>query len=112
MAALIEGISAVIRIDAITAWDPGGWKVFNANAPSASCCRDGELARVGFKASWNTKAFLEALERLGLNSTVDGMAHDTVAGDRLQGSATVCVWIEGARAGLQDDAKRLEWVSC
>ncbi len=82
MAVLIEGLSVVIRIDAIKARYPGGWEAFAANAPKANCCWNGELARVGFMAPWDTKAFVQSLESLGLIHLVDGMARDMVVVDQ------------------------------
>ena len=50
MAVIIEGLSVVISVDTIEARYPGGLEAFEANAPNANCCQDGELARVGFMA--------------------------------------------------------------
>ncbi|MDE0372206.1 MAG: hypothetical protein OXI73_06650 [Rhodospirillales bacterium] len=106
MAVLIEGLSVVIRVDAIKARYPGGLEAFKANAPNASCGQDGELARVGFMAPWDAKAFVESLERLGLTYLEGGMARDLVVVDQLQGPATPCDWIEGGHADLEHDPER------
>ena len=61
MAVLIEGLSVVIRVDAINARYPGGWEAFAANAPNASVCWDGELARAGFMMPRDARAYVESL---------------------------------------------------
>lgn len=103
---LIEGLSVVIRVDAIKARYPGGWEAFAANAPNANVCWDGELARVGFMMPGDTKAYVKSLENLGLIYLVDGMARDMVVVDQLQGPATPCAWIEGGHVNLEDDPER------
>ena len=106
MAVLIEGLSVVIRVKAINARYPGGWKAFKANVPNANCCWDGELARVGFMAPWDTKAFLASLESLGLIHLDGGMARDMLVVDQLQGPAAPCDEIECGYQYLEDDLER------
>ena len=106
MAVLIEGLSVVIIVDAIKAQYPGGWEAFCANAPNATFCWDGELARVGFMAPWDTKAFVESLEDLGLIYLKGGMAQDMLVVDQLQGPAAPCEKIECGYLFLEDDPER------
>lgn len=106
MAVLIEGLSVVIRVDAIKAHYPGGWEAFAANAPNATFCWDGELARVGFMAPWDTKTYVESLESLGLIYLEDGTARDMVVVDQLQGPAARCEMIECGYLYLEDDPER------
>lgn len=106
MAVLIEGLSVVIRVDAINARYPGGWEAFASNAPNASVCWDGELARAGFMMPTDTRAYVKTLENLGLIHLVDGMARDFVVVDQLQGPATPCEWIEVGHVNLEHDLER------
>jgi hypothetical protein len=47
MAVLCEGISVIVRRDAIDKDFDGGWSGFEALVPNSTLCTDGELARVG-----------------------------------------------------------------
>jgi hypothetical protein len=46
MAALREGISVIVRRDAIDQDFDGDWPAFAALVPNSTLCTDGELARV------------------------------------------------------------------
>jgi hypothetical protein len=48
MAILVEGISVVIRAEAVIHRYPGGWERFRDDCPNDTLCADGELIRVGF----------------------------------------------------------------
>ena len=106
MAVLTEGISVVVRIDSIQARYPGGWESFAANAPNATLCWDGELARVGFMAPQDTQAFVETLEDLGLIYLDGGMAQDMLVVDQLRGPTVPCDTIECEYFHLEDDPER------
>ena len=106
MAVLIEGLSVVIRVDAIESQYPGGWEAFKANAPNATFCSDREVVRVGFMAPWDTRAFVESLEHLGLVYLEGGMARDLVVVDQLKGPAAPCETIECGYMFLEDDPER------
>lgn len=66
MAILIEAISVVVRINALHRNYEGGRRAFEENAPNKTLCSDDEIARVGFMAPADARAFAEALERNGL----------------------------------------------
>ncbi|MDE0004428.1 MAG: hypothetical protein OXQ29_17200 [Rhodospirillaceae bacterium] len=106
MAVLIEGISVVIRVDAIKSRYPGGWEAFKANAPNATCCSDRELVRVGFMAPRDARDFVKSLEDLGLIYLEGGTARDMVAVDQLKGPAAPCETIECGYMFLEDDPER------
>lgn len=106
MAVLTEGISVVVRVDAIQARYLGGWEAFAANAPNATLCWDGELARVGFMAPQDTQAFVETLEDQGLTYLDGGMAHDMLVVDQLRGPMAPCDTIECEYLDLEDDPER------
>ena len=106
MAVLVEGISVVICVDSIKARYPGGWEAFAANAPNATLCWDGELARVGFMSPGDTKAFVEALEDLGLTYLDGGTARDMLVVDQQRGPTAPCDKIECGYQYLEDDPER------
>ena len=57
MAVLVEGISVIVRRDAIESKYDGGWDTFVDNVPNATLCADDEIARVGFMGPADVEAF-------------------------------------------------------
>jgi hypothetical protein len=97
MAVLVEGISGVVRVEAIRDRYPGGWPAFRAGAPNETLCSDDELARLGFMVPGDVEAFIESLERSGLRFLDAGSAMDCVVVDQLRGPTVSCQWIEFGR---------------
>jgi hypothetical protein len=97
---LIEATSVVVRLSAIEASYPGGWKAFVADAPNATLCGDGHLARVGFMDPSDVEGFVRRLERRGLRYLVDGSARDFLVVDQQLGPTAPCDWIGFGRADL------------
>ena len=62
MAVLVEGISVVVRVDAIIEKLSGGWIQFLELVPNKTLCTDGKLVRVGFMVPQDTKRFVDKLE--------------------------------------------------
>lgn len=93
MAVLIEGISVVIRVDALTAVFASRQRDFKALVPNQTLCMDGELARVGFMTPVGAKKFVEVLGREGLHYLKDGQAQDMVVVDQQQGPMAPCDWL-------------------
>jgi hypothetical protein len=94
MAVLVEGISVVVRCEAIVAVYPGGSTAFSAEVPNRSLCADGELARVGFMTPRDAQVYVEHLERRGLKYQNDGAARDLVVVDQRTGVCVPCTWAE------------------
>jgi len=94
MAILIEGISVVIRAEALLKKYRGGWNAFLAIVPNNTLCSDNELTRVGFMTPQDVGAFVNKLEQAGLEFLRSGNAVDLVVVDQLRGSTTPCNWIE------------------
>ena len=61
MAVLVEGISVLIRKDAVRNKMIGGEDRLRLLIPNATYCDDGELARVGFMTPTDVRAFVEEL---------------------------------------------------
>jgi hypothetical protein len=106
MAVLIEGISVVLKADAVLTKYPGGWERFVADCPNQTLCADGELVRVGFMTPHDTKAFVEALARSGFVYLRDGACHDLVVVDQQHGFAVPCDWAEFGRVDWHGDANK------
>jgi len=90
MAVLVEAISVVVRRDAIASKYPGGWDAFVDDVPNATLCFDGEVARVGFMAPPDVKAFLKHLERKGLQILDNGKFIDIAVVDQQTGFTREC----------------------
>jgi hypothetical protein len=94
MPVLIEGISVILRVDAIEEKYPDGWEGFARDCPNDSLCADGEVARVGFMSPQDTKRFVSSLVPHGLIYLEDGEAKDLVVVDQQRGFAASCEWAE------------------
>ena len=106
MSVLIEGISVVVRAEAILASYPGGWEAFFEAVPNQTLCADGELVRVGFMAPDDVQAYIEQLEHSGLRFLLEGSAVDIVVVDQVRGPSTPCEWVEFGRIPYERDEGR------
>ena len=97
MAVLIEGISVVIRRDAIQAKVDGGWQALRDIVQNSTLCTDGLLARVGFTSPDGAKQFIRSLENLGLTFLENTTATDISVVDMLKGPTMDTPWLEFAR---------------
>jgi len=102
MAVLVEGISVIVKRDAIVAVYPGGWDAFVRGAPNRTLCADTELARVGFMTPQDVETFVKHLEQVGLRFLADGKSVDIVIVDQNEGPTTPCDWLQFGRVGLAD----------
>ena len=107
MAVLVEAISVIIKLSAIAAKVPGGWKTFRRAVASATVCADGELVRVGFLDPKDVQSLADAMAKVGIrHRSEDGAADDFVVVDQDRGPTTPCSWIEMARIAWQGDTRR------
>lgn len=101
MAVLVEGISVIVRVQAIHDRFPGGWASFVLKVPNSSLCSDNELARVGFMTPEDCKGFVEYLESVGLVFKQGGQAQDIAVADQLAGFTVPCEWADFGRVELK-----------
>lgn len=94
MAVLVEGISVIIRREAIAEKFPGGWYAFEHDVPNRTLCADDKLARVGFMSPEDVKSYVEHLEKHGFFYLKNGKAIDLVVVDQIRGLAAGCDWVE------------------
>ena len=66
MAVLVEGISVLVRKDAIQDKMTGGDARFRLLIPNATFCEDDQLARVGFLNPTDVGTFIDELQDVGL----------------------------------------------
>ena len=98
MAVLTEGISVVVRLDAIARLMDDDWARFVAIVPNQTLCCDNELARVGFMDPKDVEAFVRTLESYGFQyRDPTGGAIDLVVVDQQRGPAVPCEWVEWGR---------------
>jgi hypothetical protein len=98
MPVLLEAISVVVRLDAITARLPGGWAAFLRLVPNRTLCADADVARVGFMDPLDVKAFVDALEGQGLRFLSDDGTEDILVVDQV--TADSRSWLEVGNATL------------
>jgi len=106
MPVLIEGISVVIKAEAIEKCYPGGWRALAASSPNQTLCADGELSRFGFMNPPDVEAFISALAQHGILYQIDGFARDVVVVDQMRGPLVSCAWIEFGNINLDGDPKQ------
>ncbi len=94
MAVLVEGLSVVVRCDAILQKYEGGASTFSKDVPNQSLCADGELASVAFMIPGDVRQYVELLERRGLKYRDSDNSIDLVVVDQLSGVCAPCNWVE------------------
>jgi hypothetical protein len=97
VAVLVEGISVIVRRNAIETKLAGGWPRFVAEVPNATLCADDLLARVGFMSPADAKAFTDHLEQNGLCFLLEGRCQDIAVVDQLRGPTMPVDWLEYAQ---------------
>jgi hypothetical protein len=107
MAVLIEGISVVIRADAILNKFQGGWDGFVNIVPNETLCADGEIARVGFMTRHDVESFVKGLQSIGLEFLRDGEAIDIAVADQLRGITSTCSWLEFGHTDMDNNGHRI-----
>jgi hypothetical protein len=100
MAVLIEGISVVVRADALRQKFPGGAEAFAKIVPNQTLCYDDDLFRVGFMSPVDVEWFVEQLEDAGLEFLRDDEAVDLVVVDQFGGPTTKCTWLDVVRVDI------------
>ncbi|MEE4254532.1 MAG: hypothetical protein V2I50_10885, partial [Desulfuromusa sp.] len=100
MAILIEGLSVVIKAQAVIAKFPGGWPAFEASSPNETLCADNELVRVGFMTPDDVKLFVDTLSDHGIQYLSQGKSDDLVIVDQQKGFCAPCDWAEFGQVDL------------
>ena len=106
MSVLIEAISVVMRIEAIERYYPGGLAALEEAPPNGTLCYDNSIARVGFMTPFDTKNFVERLEKMGFKHLIGDSAKDLVTVDQREGLLTRCDWLEVIFFDIDDDPEQ------
>jgi len=107
MAVLIEGISVIIRVEALLDKFAGGRDAFMRIVPNQTLCVDDEIIRVGFMTPQDTESFVKRLEDAGLEFLRDGEAIDLAVVDQLQGISSKCIWLEFGHVDIGAEGQRV-----
>lgn len=94
MAVLIEGISVIIRKEALNGAFSGDWEAFMKIVPNQTLCADDELVRVGFMTPSDVESFIEKLESYGLCFLQESISVDISVVDQQQGPTSKTEWLE------------------
>jgi hypothetical protein len=107
MAVLVEGISVIVRRDALERKLKGGWPAFVSTVPNGTLCADDYIARIGFMDPSDVKQFVDGLERCGLTFQTKGKAMDIAIVDQLRGLTIECEWLEFSRFSFGDSGGKV-----
>lgn len=102
MAVLVEGISVIVRRDAIDARYSGGWRRFLSTVPNNTLCTDDDLVRVGFMSPSDVETFIRQLEKGGLTFSRNQQSIDMAVVDQVRGFTIPTEWLEFAHLTLKD----------
>lgn len=106
MAVLVEAISVVVLMSAISSKYPGGWQRFESDAPNQTLVSDGEVVRVGFMQPDAVQAFVESLKRRGLKFDFDTQPSEVCVVDQMRGKLSKCEWLATGEVSLDGDSSR------
>ena len=94
MSVLVEGISVIIRRDAIERNYPKGWYYFLIVVPNSPLCYDNKIARVGFMTPHGVGDFIQQLEKDGFLFLSNNKAIELAVADQQQGITSDCDWLK------------------
>lgn len=100
MSVLVEGISIIIKREAIEQRTPGGWEGFLNIVPNLTLCFDDHLARVGFMGPPDVEQFSSVLRAHGLRFVENDQFVDFAIVDQIEGPTLPCTWLEFFRLTL------------
>ena len=107
MAVLVEGLSVIIRKDAIKRSFRGGWRAFLRTIPNRTFCADEDLVRVGFMIPNDVQTYIDMMKDHGLCFLDQGSPVDIAVVDQLTGPTTKCDWLEFSRFPVDDSEGRI-----
>lgn len=94
---LVEGITVLVRMDAVERKLPGGRLGFMLFVPNGSFRCDADLAAVSFMTPADTKRFIDTLERHGLTYARHRRAIDMAVAQQGHGLIVPCSWAKAMR---------------
>jgi len=102
MSVLVEGISVIVRREAIEKKFQGGIETFKKAVPNNTFCADKHLVRVGFMSPQDVESFVKFLESHHLIFVYQQKPIDMVVVDQLRGPTIVADCLEFSHVRLGD----------
>lgn len=106
MTVLVEGISVIIKLDAVNRVFPNGWEDFREHLPNFTLCKDDRLARFCFLNQEDAMAFKDKMESLNFVYQGNDGAEDFVFVDQIYGATTKCNWLECGHLEIDNDPQK------
>jgi hypothetical protein len=106
MTVLVEGVSVIIKLEAIDRVIPDGWEGFRQHVPNFAWCKDDKLVRLGFLDGDEAKEFATKLETLGLIHQGSEGATDFALVDQIYGVTIKCNWLEYGHLDIHNDPQK------
>jgi len=106
MTVLVEGVSVIIKLEAIERVVPDGFEGFRQYIPNYAWCKDAYIFRQAFLSKEDAKEFTDKLESLSLVHIGAEGAQDFALVDQMYGIANRCKWLEFGHVNLENDAKK------
>lgn len=106
MTVLVEGISVIIKLDAVNRVFPNDWEDFREYLPNFTLCKDDKLARFCFLSQEEAMAFKDKLESLNFVYQGNEGAQDFVFVDQIYGATTQCNWLECGHLDIDNDPQK------
>lgn len=103
MTVLVEGVSVIIKLEAIERIIPDGFEGFRQHIPNFSWCKDDKIIRLGFLDGDEAKEFVKKLEALNLVYQGSDGAQDFVIVDQIYGITIPCNWLEWGHTEFNND---------
>ncbi len=103
MTVLVEGVSVIIKLEAINRIIPEGWEGFRQYVPNFAWCKDDKLVRLGFLDGDEAKEFATKLESLNLVYQGSEGAQDFALVDQIYGVTSRCNWLEYGHLDINND---------
>lgn len=106
MTVLVEGVSVIIKLEAINKIITDGWEGFRQHVPNFDWCKDDKLVRLGFLDGDEAKEFTKKLESLDLVYQDNDGAKDFAIVDQMYGATSKCNWLECGHVDLHNDPQQ------
>ncbi len=115
MAVLVEGLSVVVRNDALDVKFQGGSHRFQDGLSNEAICFDNELTCVHLSSPDEVGGFIGWCESMGLTFTRGGKCVDIVVVDQRNGPTLKCDWIAHSVLEIDDGQSKCKarvcWIS-
>lgn len=115
MAVLVEGLSVVVRNEALDVKFQGGSHRFQDGLSNESICFDNELTCVHLHSPAEVEGFVGWCESMGLTFARNGQCMDIVVVDQRNGPTLKCDWIAHSVLEIDDGQSKCKarvcWIS-